>query len=156
MRRHRLRAAILIAAFAGAPTASAAVPCRLEAVPAFRAAREAGHALAAIEGDAARCRLVETTMIVSAHADRPVECMFRFFGRSELAPGWRLVRFATSGEVVSQGLAPVPLGADGVPVSGPRAWLVRIRAPTGITRTVSIRRVVLAGDDCMKWRQAFE
>ena len=160
----RTSALIAIGCFAlllGEQAALAQKVCPIEAVDAFRKARESDFSFELVSSDASNCRLVESTITVSARAASPAQCLYRVLGHRFPAAGWRIRQLVISGAGVLSGPVPAivpPATAGGsppVPVPQP-GWLIRVRVPAGQSRIASVRKVIMFGPDCRKAAKAFD
>ena len=127
------------------PAPAIAEICRFVAGTAFDEAREQGFSFRLREGNPDRCRMRGVALIVSASHQEPAECEFVLMGGKGLMPGWSIRNLAVSGETLLSEQAS----------GGQPGWVIRIRAPQMLTRTVSVRRLILNGPKCDDFRKPF-
>jgi hypothetical protein len=122
--------------------------CNLDPREAVTAAVQSGFEFVGTINGGGSCVRSEDSFVVSAGPTSDVTCDIAWFGTRKLQNGWKLSSVTFVGAPYSIVKAAVP-GSDSAEVR------LRIRAPKGVSETISLNELKLTGAECHDWKLAF-
>jgi hypothetical protein len=148
MHWYRLLVGTVAASLSGFSSAQSVKTCPLDGFDVISLAQANGFQFAPIDSDASECEMDNASIVVSAPQDRAGHCRFSLFSGQPLNPGWELwhviIEFAPQAAQARLS-ALLPAGRT-----------LTLTVPKGKTGVFTIKRVVLRGNKCSRWREAFE